>query len=290
MTLTPAVNAMLARYRCASGQDYVNALKEIIQEIALLGLWRAKLFEHAAFYGGTALRILYGLDRFSEDLDFSLLRPRPDFKLSSYLTAVAEELEAMGFEVSIEEKKKSVDTAVESAFIKADTRKHLIKTAVPEEISDRFPKNSVMNIKLEVDTDPPGDFETEAKTLLLPIPFSVVAFQLPDLFAGKIHALLMRRWGRRVKGRDYYDFVWYISRGVPVRLKHLEARLRQSGGWTASNALDKKALLELLKRRFADLDVVAAKRDVEPFLKDNAAVALWSRDFFDSLLEKLETA
>ncbi len=85
MTMTPAVRAMLARYQCETGQDYVNALKEIIQEIALLGLWRAKFFEHAAFYGGSALRILYELDRFSEDLDFSLLKPKSDFKLSPYL-------------------------------------------------------------------------------------------------------------------------------------------------------------------------------------------------------------
>src|SRR3990167_6148171 len=104
--MTPAIRQMLSRYSCKTGQDYVNALKEIIQEIALLGLWRAKFFEHAAFYGGTALRILYGLDRFSEDIDFSLLRPRKDFRLAPYLKSVESELGAMGFDVSMEERKK----------------------------------------------------------------------------------------------------------------------------------------------------------------------------------------
>lgn len=287
--MTPAVRDMLARYRCNTEQEYVNALKEIIQEIALLGLWRAKFFEHAAFYGGTALRILYTLDRFSEDLDFSLLRPEQNFKLSPYLKAIAEELEALGFDVTLEERQKNIKTAIESAFIKAGTRNHLIKIQVPENISDRIAKTALMTVKLEVDTNPPGDFQTEVKTLLLPIPFSINTFQLPDLLAGKIHAILMRNWKTRVKGRDYYDFVWYLARKIPVRLNHLEARLRQSGGWTSKNALTQKILQKLLINKMATLDVSAAKRDVEPFLKDKAATTLWSKDFFVDLIGRLET-
>ncbi len=287
--MTPAVRALLARYQCVTGEDYIHALKEIIQEIALLGLWRAKFFEHAAFYGGTALRILYGLDRFSEDLDFSLLKKKKDFKLTPYLKAIEGELEAIGFNVSIEERKKSIETAIDSAFIKVGTKEHLLKIEVPVAVSEQIPKNSLMNIKIEIDTDPPGSFKTEAKTLLLPIPFSVNTFQLPDLFAGKIHAVLMRQWKTRVKGRDYYDFVWYIARKIPVRLKHLQERLRQSSGWGAKETLTKEKLLKLLKNKFSDLKVEAAKKDVEPFLKDKAAIALWSREFFISLLEKIET-
>src|SRR3990167_737538 len=286
--MTPAIRQMLSRYSCKTGQDYVNALKEIIQEIALLGLWRAKFFEHAAFYGGTALRILYELDRFSEDIDFSLLKANASFKFQPYMRAVKDELEALGFDVAIEERKKNVETAIESAFIKADTRKHLIKIQTPENISDRIPKTALLTVKLEVDTKPPGDFQTEVKTLLLPIPFSVNTFQLPDLFAGKIHAILMRNWKSRVKGRDYYDFVWYLARQVPVRLKHLEARLRQSSGWVQKEALNQEMLQTLLKEKFNSLDIAAAKRDVEPFLKDKAALTLWSREFFTDLLERLK--
>lgn len=287
--MNPAIFSMLERYKCVTSRDYENALKEIIQEVALLGLWRSKFFEHAVFYGGTALRILYELDRFSEDLDFSLLRPDKDFSLSSYLKAIQAELNGMGFSVTVEAREKKVDSAVESAFIKAGTREHLLKIHVPDAISERIQKNMFMNIKLEVDTDPPGGFETEAKHLLQPIPFSVNTYQRPDLFAGKLHAVIQRKWKNRVKGRDYYDFVWYVARDVPVRLSHLEQRLRQSGGWS-EGTLRQPDLLALLQRKFAELDVEAAKKDVLPFLKDPAAVELWSREFFESLLFRLKTA
>lgn len=288
MSLSAAVRAMLDRYACRSRQDYVNALKEIIQEIALLGLWRANFFDHAAFYGGTALRILYGLDRFSEDLDFSLLKSQPNFKLTTYLKAVAGELESLGFDVAVEERKKSVQTPIESAFIKAGTQAHLLKIEVPAEISTRVQRDALIQVKLEVDTSPPGDFQTEAKTLLLPIPFSINTFQQPDLFAGKVHAILMRQWGKRVKGRDYYDFVWYVARSVPVRLKHLEARLRQSGGWVGRKRIRHEDLLRMLGEKFEKLDVAAARRDVEPFLKDSTITKVWSRRFFQEILENMK--
>ncbi|MBX9878512.1 MAG: nucleotidyl transferase AbiEii/AbiGii toxin family protein [Candidatus Obscuribacterales bacterium] len=286
--MNPAISSMLEKYNCESRQDYENALKEIVQEIALLGLWRAKFFEHAAFYGGTSLRILYGIDRFSEDIDFSLLEPQKDFALKPYLDAVGNELTAMDFNVEIAEKRKSNDT-IDSAFIKAGTKEHLLKIDVPEEISERIHRNEQIKIKLEVDTDPPGGFETEAKTLLQPIAFSVRSYQQPDLFAGKIHAVLARKWqSGRVKGRDYYDFVWYIGRNVPVRLSHLEQRLRQTGEWTSSKKMTRNDLLDLLKDKFARLEVKRAKEDVLPFIKDPQAVEIWSHDFFQSLLTRLE--
>jgi len=280
---------MLERYKCVTGKDYENALKEIIQEIALLGLWRAKFFEHAAFYGGTALRILYNLDRFSEDLDFSLLKPQPKFSLAPYLKSIEAELSGMGFGVTVTEKKKNINTAIESAFIKASTKEHLLKIKVPRLIADRAHNNANLNIKLEIDTDPPGGFETEAKTLLQPIPFSINTYQKPDLFAGKLHAILQRSWKGRVKGRDYYDFVWYVARDVPVHLSHLEQRLRQSGGWSEVRPMQASDLLALLEEKLNEVDIETAKKDVLPFLQDSAAVALWSRDFFTSLLPRLKT-
>lgn len=287
--MNPAILSMLERYKCVTAKDYENALKEIMQEIALLGLWRSKFFEHAAFYGGTALRILYELDRFSEDLDFSLLKSESDFSLDPYLKAIEAELNGMGFSVTVTEKDKNIDTAIESAFIKGGTKEHLLKIKVPDQIADRTHKNSFLNIKLEVDTDPPGGFETEAKTLLQPIPFSVNTYKKPDLFAGKLHAVLQRNWKGRVKGRDYYDYVWYVARDVPVHLSHLEQRLRQSGGWVGDKALQHADLLDLLRKKFAAVDVEAAKKDVLPFLRDSAAVALWSQEFFESLLPRLKT-
>jgi predicted nucleotidyltransferase component of viral defense system len=287
--MNPAILSMLARYQCTTVQDYENALKEIIQQIALLGLWRSKFFEHAAFYGGTALRIIYGLDRFSEDLDFSLLKPQKNFNFRPYLGAIEAELLGMGFLVTVEERARSVTTAIESAFIKAGTKEHLIKITVPNAVSDRVEKNRIMNVKFEVDTDPPGGFHTEVKTILQPIPFSVNTYKMPDLFAGKLHAVLHRKWRNRVKGRDYYDFVWYVARDVPVHLSHLEKRLRQSEGWTMKREMQQSDLLDLLEKKFEQLDVDIAKKEVAPFLRDPAAVDLWSREFFTSLLSRLKT-
>jgi predicted nucleotidyltransferase component of viral defense system len=285
---SPAVTAMLERYRPVTARDYEDALKEIIQEIALLGLWRAKFFEHAAFYGGTALRILYGLDRFSEDLDFSLLKPQPGFRLEPYLGAIKAELASLGIAVKVEARDKRVETAIDSAFIKAGTREHLLRIPVPDALSSRVHLDSILKVKLDVDTDPPGDFETEAKVLLQPIPFAVNTFQQPDLFAGKLHAILHRGWKTRVKGRDYYDVVWYLARGTKVRLAHLEARLRQTGGWSGERQLGLAELKGLLSARFAKVDFEAAKKDVLPYLRDADAVTLWSREFFEGLLARVD--
>src|SRR3989338_775093 len=197
---------MLDEYECESTGDYENALKEIIQEIALLWLWRSKFFEHALFYGGTSLRILYQLPRFSEDLDFSLLKPNNKFNLLPYYQAIQKELEAFGFQAEVEKKEK-IDPTIESAFIKAGTKNHLIKIQAPKEIIARIQSNQVLKIKVEVDTNPPGDHEIEVKDLFRPIPFQVKTMPLPDLFAGKIHAVLARKWGKRVKGRDFFDYL-----------------------------------------------------------------------------------
>lgn len=294
--MTPAITSMLAVYKCKTEQDYVNALKEIMQEIVLLGLSRAKFFDRAAFYGGTALRIIYKLDRFSEDLDFSLLKPRANFKLGPYLGAVEAELDAMGFNVSVEEKKKAGESPVESAFIKAGTKEHLIKIEVPAALSEQVQhNNATLKIKLEVDTDPPGNFMTEAKTLLLPIPFTVNTYQLPDLFAGKVHAILERDYKTRVKGRDFYDLVWYIARGTPLGLGHLRERLKQSGKWSGGNGWDtisqlsEAGLISLLRKKFAEVDFDLARKDVSPFIKDQSALSQWSTAFFTELLTKLKT-
>jgi predicted nucleotidyltransferase component of viral defense system len=285
--MNPAIISMLGRYRCVTVQDYENALKEIIQETALLGLWRSKFFEHAAFYGGTALRILYGLDRFSEDLDFSLLKAQSNFSLRPYLAAIEAELVGMGFHVTVSERDKKVTTAIETALIKAATKEHFIRITVPDALSETIQKNKLMSVKFEVDTNPPEGFETEAKTILQPIPFSVSVYKMPDMFAGKIHAVLHRNWQKRVKGRDYYDFVWYVARGVPTHLSHLEKRLRQSGEWTKKRPMQYADMLGLLEERFERLDVEAAKKEVTPFLPDPTSVDLWSREFFKSLLPRV---
>jgi len=283
-----AVETMLKKYQCTTGADYINALKEIFQEISLLGLWRAKFFEHAAFYGGTALRILYQLDRFSEDMDFSLLVPEKSFNLKKYNEAIAAELNAFGFNVEVTKKVKNIDSDIESAFIKANTIEQLLAIEVPENITGYIHGMSMIKIKMEVDTNPPGDFSTEAKNLLLPVPFSVLTLVPSDLFAGKLHALLCRAWKNRIKGRDWYDYVWYISRNVPVHLKHLETRLRQSSHWEKQESLSADLLKQMLLDKIDRIDFDAAKKDVASFIKDKSALYLWSADFFRDLTAKLK--
>lgn len=284
-----AVARMLERYQARSVDDSVRALREIIQEVALLGLWRAKFFEHAAFYGGTALRILYGLDRYSEDLDFSLLAPSPEFDLAGYTASLEEELLAFGFNVRLEMIDKSVETAVQSAFLKGNTRSELLVIESAEEIARRIPVGQVLKVKLEVDTDPPSGFATQTRYLLQPIPFAVRVYTLPDLFAGKMHALLCRGWKNRVKGRDWYDFVWYAANHPGLNLAHLEQRMRQTGHWSGDHHLTAAAFTELLHGVIDTLDVDRARRDVSPFVKDQELLEIWSREFFHDVAGRVRT-
>lgn len=282
------VKQMLEKYHCHSKQDYINALKEIFQEIALLGLWRAKFFEKAAFYGGSALRIVHGLDRFSEDLDFSLLKPNTHFNLTPYNAAMVRELQSFGFDATVQTRVKTNKSAIESAFIKADAKTELIEIAAPADIVQQTHRMQTIKIKMEVDTNPPGFFTTEGHYLLQPISFSVNSFALSDLFAGKLHAILCRPWVARVKGRDWYDFAWYVGRRVPVNLVHLKERLVQSGAWEKQQPFAFPALLELLKQKIAKTDFEQAKVDILLFIADPDRVQVWSQDFFLSLLKKLQ--
>lgn len=281
-----AVKKMLERYSCKTPEETLCALREILQEVALLGLWRSKFFEHAAFYGGTALRILYGLDRFSEDLDFSLLVPNSTFELSRYLPALESELAGFGCKAEGKLQQKSTVTAVQSAFLKVNTLQVMLELEIDATVKKWINPGQLLRIKLEVDTDPPQGFTSEAKYLLQPIPFAVRTYSLPDLFAGKIHALLFRRWKNRVKGRDWYDFVWYCANHPQVNVAHLQERMRQSGHWS-NDKLSFADVRNLLRDAIETLDVGQAREDVRPFLRDPITLDIWSREFFMSLLDRL---
>jgi predicted nucleotidyltransferase component of viral defense system len=285
--MNEAVMRMLARYERRRVEDDVKALREILQEIALLGLWRSRFFERAAFYGGTALRILYGLDRFSEDLDFSLLELTAEFDLSRYCNALEKEIRSFGFEATVTGKAKSAGSAIQSAFLKADTLKHLLVINTTETLTRSIPRGQVLKIKIEVDTDPPPEFDTETRFLLQPIPFSVRAFALPDMFAGKMHAVLCRGWKGRVKGRDWYDLVWYAANHPQLHLKHLEQRMIQSGHLKKEESLTPEKLFNVAETVIERLDVSQAKREVEPFVKDPETLTIWSRDFFRDVIRRI---
>lgn len=282
-----AIERMLSKYEMRSVDDTVRALREILQEIALLGLWRARFFEHAAFYGGTALRILHGSDRFSEDLDFSLLRPNPEFSLDRFISGLEEEIRAFGFNLRMEPVRKSAKSAVQSAFLKANTRSQLLVIEADERLARSIPPGQMLKIKVEVDTDPPPGFMTTTRYLLLPIPFAVRCYTLPSLFAGKLHALLFRRWQNRVKGRDWYDLVWYAAHHPELNLHHLEQRMRQTGDWKGVAFLTRERFDELINDAIDRVDPDQARQDVMPFVKDPQTLALWSREFFRDVAARI---
>ena len=288
----PAIAKMLEKYDLSSADKTYEALREILQEIVLLGLSRAGFFDHALFYGGTALRILYGLDRFSEDLDFSLIAPDENFDLSVYEDTVIEALHSFGFEVTVQ--LKNSDSTIKSAFLKGNTSQHLLNIEAPADIVKAFGQGRLVKIKFEVDTQPPLDFESQKKTLLVPSPFTINTMTLPSLFAGKMHAILCRNWSTRPKGRDWYDLVWYIAQGYELDLKHLNARLEQNCAWqenqgmTIPKDVDANYIIELLKKRINNLDITAAKRDVEVFISDKRVLEIWSKDFFMEIVQQIK--
>ena len=279
--MSKILRELIKPYSCKTLDDEIHALQEIIQEIVLLGLWRAKFYEKAAFYGGTALRILYGLKRFSEDVDFTLLASNKDFKITPYENAILKELEAFGFEAEIDRKPK--EGQIETAFIKANTLIHLMKIESPFLAH----KHQLIKVKIEIDKDPPLNFEVEVKQHFKPIPFSIKTVALPDLFAGKLHACLCRSERLNIKGRDWFDFLWYISNNIPVHLQHLQSRMQQSGQWEQKGELQIDGLKSLLRTKVKALDIKSAREDVAPFIENPTDLEAWSTDLFLAAIEKI---
>lgn len=220
-----AIKQMLENYNIGNLYDRKNAMKEIMQEIVLCGLSRAGFFQKAAFYGGTALRIFYGLDRFSEDLDFSLETVDAAFDLTSYFPVLEREVRAFGLNLTVMEKEKTTESNIRLAFLKGNTKEHLLLFYADEKAAGSVAKNDVVKIKFEVDVNPPAYATFEHRYRLHPAPYEVNMYDMPSLFAGKIHAVICRAWQNRIKGRDLYDYIFYLSKGTAVNGKHLRERL-----------------------------------------------------------------
>lgn len=273
-------------YKPKNIQETEQALREIMQEITLAGLYRGNFYKHAAFYGGTALRIFHGLNRFSEDLDFSLLEKNTDFELEPFFNAVVEEFNALGMQISLKQKTKLNISNVDSAFLKSETlwSELIFESTIPQ---IKFPTKPGIKIKIEVDTDPPLNFETENLLLSKPFSFYVNCFTLPNLFAGKMHALLFRKWKNRVKGRDWYDMEWYIKNGVELNLKHFCQRATESGDWS-EETISKIQLLELLHAKINTTKIENVKEDVIRFIQNPNELDIWTREYFNQLVVNLK--
>lgn len=286
--MNSVIETMLAKYNPQNNDERENVIKEILQEIALAGLSRGGFFEKAAFYGGTCLRIFYGLNRFSEDLDFALLTEDKNFRLDQYFPALEKEFRSYGIDISVEAKDKSIDSEVRSAFLKGNTLMIMMSFFPRSEDAKKVISNQKLKIKFEIDTNNPGGGRTESKFRILPAPYEVKVFDEATLFAGKIHAIICRNYKNHVKGRDYYDYLFYIGKGSKFNLTHLENKLKNTEGTLAENeklTLDK--VKTLLKNRLETVDYESAKKDVLNFISDKESLNLWKKELFLSTLEEL---
>lgn len=265
---------MMSGYDLATTRQQRNATFEVNQQIILAGLYHGGFFDTAAFYGGTCLRIFHGLQRFSEDMDFSLLEVKEDFDFTQYFRPIIDEFAMVGRTVEIKRKEKKNFGKVESAFLKDNTGVYDVT----------FQSEKSIRIKIEVDTCPPLKFRTEQKLLLMPESFMVRCFIPSDLFAGKMHALSYRSWKNRVKGRDWYDFEWYIRHGIPLDFEHLKERTLQFNG----EDITREIFLEKLKERLATTDISQVKADVLPFVRNPKELDIWSNDYFLQLSDMLK--
>lgn len=281
------IEQMLLKYEIKNTSDEINALKEIIQEIVLSGLSRGGFFDEVAFYGGTALRIFYKLDRFSEDLDFALISPNKEFDLSKYFVFIEKELKAYGLNLEINKKQKNIDSNIASAFLKGDTLEHILKF-FPNEVNHKYDHMlKDIKIKFEVDINPPAGATYEEKYKLLPSPHQIKLYDKESLLAGKIHAILCRGWRNRTKGRDLYDYIFFLANDTKVNIELIKNKLIESGYIESNVNFNINTLKELLIKKFNEVDYSEAKEDVIPFIKNADTLNIWGKEFFISITEKL---
>lgn len=275
--MSAVFDQMMSRYEIKTTVDRQNAIHEVMQQITLAALYRTGFFDKAAFYGGTCLRIFYNLQRFSEDMDFSLLEKDENFTLEGYFDAIKNEFNAHGRDVIITRKTKIKNSNIESAFLKDNSEIYNIE----------FQTQRSVKIKIEVDRDPPPGFKTEYKLLLLPFSFMTRCFTLPGLFAGKMHAFLFRNWKNRVKGRDWYDLEWYVRNEYKLYLRHFKERCIQ-GGQVLPDNFSHVEFLNLMRKRIADTNIERVKADVSPFVKDTTELEIWSTEYFLKLIKLIK--
>lgn len=267
---------LVEQYHPMTDDARESAQREVMLKIALAGLNRGGFFEHAAFYGGTCLRIFHGLNRFSEDMDFSLIEKDSNIHIENYFQPIVDEFRSIGMPVEIVKKDKKAFGRVESAFLKEDTEAYDIK----------FQTRKMLKVKIELDTNPPLQFSTEQRLLMQPYSFSVRIFTLPDLYAGKMHALVYRAWQRRIKGRDWYDFEWYVRNGIALDFNHLQARIKEFSG----EDVNRDQFMQQLRNKLATSDIDNVKQDVLPYIshEQRRELDFWSNNYFLQLADMIK--
>ena len=281
------INEMINLYNPKSLNENKAALREILQSIVLIGLSRADFFKKASFYGGTALRIFYGLNRYSEDLDFALNEKDDSFSLEPYIESIKNVALSYGIELDINIKKKEIKTPVESAFAKLNTYQTFINLKINDEIASLLHKDDNIKVKFEIDLNPAVGFNVESKWIDMPEFANIIVLDESSLFAGKLHAIICRNYKNTVKGRDYYDFLFYVKKRVKPNLNYLKNKLIESGKVKENDKFDIDTLKVMLKDRFETVDFNQVKTDAERFVFNNEDLSYYSKELFIEMVNKL---
>lgn len=282
------IKQMIDKYQIVDGISARKAIREIMQEITLCGLYRSFIFNKISFYGGTCLRIFFGIDRFSEDLDFSTDMP-DQIDLRDYKSYIDDEFGALGLNVTFEIKEKSDSANIKRGYVRGNAKELFVAFGIDEKIINTTNHNEEIKVKLEIDSNAPFFAGYDIKAGLLPYPYAVRTYDIESLFAGKISAVLCRGWKSRVKGRDLYDYCFYLSKDIAVNLKCVEARIMHDG-----IELDHELTLEELKKMLCDkfdlIDYEKAKLDMLNFIDDKRSLDLWNKEFFKSITQNLKSS
>lgn len=281
------IEELIKLYNPKNINEMKLALKEVVQNIVLIGLSRANFFSKASFYGGTALRIFYGLNRYSEDLDFTLNKVDESFSLEPYINSIKEVCLSYGFKIDVEIKTKKVSTPIESAFAKLNTYQTFINLGVNDNLTNILHKDETLKVKFEVDCYPSLGFNVENKWITNPEFATVNVLDLESLFAGKLHAILCRSYKNNVKGRDYYDFIFYINKKIKPNLLYLKNKLVESNKLSKLNDFNIDILKRMLINRFNEVDFSQVKQDAQKFTIKNENLNFYCKELFIDCLNRL---
>lgn len=282
------IEEIIKTYNPETINDNKAILREIVQSIVLVGLSRTDFFKKASFYGGTALRIFYDLNRYSEDLDFTLNNVDKHFSIAPFIESIKNVALSYGLELEISIKQKQISTPVESAFAKINTYQTFINLKMNSELTKLLHKDEVIKVKFEIDCEPALGFTTENKWIDMPEFAPVIVLDEASLFAGKLHAILCRNYKNTVKGRDYYDFLFYVRRGISPNLNYLRNKLINTGKINEKDIFNIEVLKEMLIKRFEQVDFEQVKNDTERFIINNEDLSTYSKDLFVQMAKKIK--
>lgn len=282
-----SIEQILNQISPSTSEETKLALREIIQSIVLVGLSRGGFFKYASFYGGTALRIFYGLNRYSEDLDFTLNKANKTMCIDKFANQIKIVALSYGLDLDIVTKAKRIESPIESAFAKLNTYQTFIKLKIGKEMTETLHKDETIKVKLEIDCNPPLGFNVATKWIDIPEFAPVIVLDEPSLFAGKLHAILCRTYKSNVKGRDYYDFLFFISRKIKPNLTYLKNKLIESGKIRSNDAFDLTILKTMLKNRFETVDFEEVRKDASRFVFNKEDLTYYSKELFMQMADKI---